>query len=170
MAAQGEWFAAPETSDFWRAAGQLDVTVCLQMRLGAATAQLRSVLERFPSVKVLLDHMGYPDIAASPGEAGRQVAELAQYPGLHLKLTHRSLEPLRDAGPEAVCVPRSRRRGLRCGADRLGFELSRRRAAADRARRPGGERSRGAARQRTGADLTGTARRLYRALGEEPAA
>ncbi len=63
MAAQGEWFAAPETSDFWRAVGQLDVTVCLQMRLGAATAQLRSVLERFPSVKVLLDHMGYPDQA-----------------------------------------------------------------------------------------------------------
>jgi L-fuconolactonase len=101
MASQGEWFAASETFDFWRAAGELDVTVCLQMRLGAATAQLRSVLERFPSVKVLLDHMGYPDIAASPSAAGSQVAELAQYPGLHLKLTHRSLEPLRDAGQEA---------------------------------------------------------------------
>jgi predicted TIM-barrel fold metal-dependent hydrolase len=102
MTGQGEWFAASETFGFWRAAGELAVTVCLQMRLGAATAQLRSVLEKFPSVTVFLDHMGYPDIAASPSAAGRQVAELARYPGLHLKLTHRSLEPLRDAGKEAV--------------------------------------------------------------------
>jgi L-fuconolactonase len=102
MSGQGEWFAASETFDFWRAAGELGVTVCLQLRLGAATAQLRSVLEQFPSVAVLLDHLGYPDIAASPSAAGRQVAELAQYPGLHLKLTHRSLEPLHEAGQQAA--------------------------------------------------------------------
>jgi predicted TIM-barrel fold metal-dependent hydrolase len=99
---QGEWFAAPETHEFWRTAGELGVTVCLQMRLGAATEQLISVLEKFPSVRVLLDHLGYPDIVASPACAGRDVAELAQYPGLHLKLTHRNLERLRDAGKEAV--------------------------------------------------------------------
>jgi L-fuconolactonase len=100
--AQGEWFAAPETYDFWEAAGELGVAVCLQMRLGAATKQLLSVLERFPSVRVLLDHMGYPDIAASPAHAGREIAELAQHPGLHLKLTHRNLERLNDAGNEAI--------------------------------------------------------------------
>ena len=99
---QGEWFAAPQTHDFWAAAGELDLTVCLQMRLGAATKQLISVLEQFPSVRVLLDHMGYPDIAASPAHAGREMAALAQYPGLYLKLTHRNLEPLSDAGNEAI--------------------------------------------------------------------
>jgi len=99
---QGEWFAAPETYDFWEAAGKLGITVCLQMRLGPATKQLRSVLDRFPSVRVLLDHMGYPDIAASPAHAGREMAELAQHPGLYLKLTHRNLERLRDAGDEAT--------------------------------------------------------------------
>ncbi|MDN3354115.1 amidohydrolase family protein [Actinomadura sp. DC4] len=98
---QGEWFAAPETQEFWEAAGELGITVCLQMRLGPATKQLVSVLERFPSVRVLLDHMGYPDIAASPSRAGKEVAELAQNPGLHLKLTHRNLERLRDAGERA---------------------------------------------------------------------
>lgn len=100
--AQGEWFAAPETYDFWEAAGKLGVAVSLQMRLGPATKQLISVLERFPSVRVLLDHMGYPDIAASPAHAGREMAELAQHPGLHLKLTHRNLEQLNDAGNEAI--------------------------------------------------------------------
>jgi predicted TIM-barrel fold metal-dependent hydrolase len=72
------------------------------MRLGPATKQLVSVLERFPSVRVLLDHMGYPGIAASPAHAGRELAELARHPGLYLKLTHRNLEPLRDAGSEAI--------------------------------------------------------------------
>jgi L-fuconolactonase len=99
---QGEWFAAPETFEFWQAAADLDVPVCLQMRLGAATKQLESVLERFPRVRVLLDHLGYPDIAASPAEAGREVAALGRHPGLHLKLTHRNLERLRDAGDRAA--------------------------------------------------------------------
>lgn len=99
---QGEWFAAPETYPFWRAAAELDVTVCLQLRLGAATGQLVDVLERFPTVRVLLDHIGYPDIAAGPARAGKEVAELAGHPGLHLKLTHRNLEPLHAVGEEAI--------------------------------------------------------------------
>jgi L-fuconolactonase len=99
---QGEWFAAPETYDFWEAAGETGITVCLQMRLGPVTKQLISVLERFPTVRVLLDHMGYPDVSASPSLAGREVAELAQYPGLYLKLTHRTLEPLGAAGNDAL--------------------------------------------------------------------
>jgi L-fuconolactonase len=99
---QGEWFAAPETFDFWRMAEETGVTVCLQMRLGPATKHLVSILEQFPEVRVLLDHLGYPDIAASPGRAGEEVAELAKNRGLHLKLTHRNLERLRDAGGEAT--------------------------------------------------------------------
>ncbi len=99
---QGEWFAAPETYDFWEAAGEIGITVCLQMRLGPATKQLISVLERFPSVRVLLDHMGYPDVVAAPALAGREMVELAQYPGLYLKLTHRTLEPLGAAGNRAT--------------------------------------------------------------------
>ncbi|GHF71340.1 putative TIM-barrel fold metal-dependent hydrolase [Amycolatopsis bartoniae] len=99
---QGEWFAAPETYPFWEKAGELGVTVCLQMRLGPATAQLVELLHRFPGVRVLLDHLGYPDIEASPADAGEEVAKLAEHQGLHLKLTHRNLERLRDAGKEAV--------------------------------------------------------------------
>ncbi|MFE6888106.1 amidohydrolase family protein [Streptomyces sp. NPDC057694] len=99
---QGEWFAAPETHPFWEQAAELNLPVCLQMRLGAATAQLTELLNRFPGVTVLLDHIGYPDIAASPARAGAEVAELAVHPGLHLKLTHRNLERLQDAGERAA--------------------------------------------------------------------
>ncbi|WP_285566625.1 amidohydrolase family protein [Streptomyces sp. RTGN2] len=98
---QGEWFVAPETFPFWEQAQELDLPVCLQMRLGPATAQLVELLERFPGVKVLLDHIGYPDIASSPARAGAEVAQLAAHPGLHLKLTHRNLERLEDAGERA---------------------------------------------------------------------
>lgn len=98
---QGEWFAAPETYPFWEQAGELDLPVCLQMRLGPATTQLVELLERFPDVTVLLDHIGYPDIAASPARAGAEVAELGVHRGLHLKLTHRNLERLQDAGERA---------------------------------------------------------------------
>ncbi|MBY8344143.1 amidohydrolase [Streptomyces spinosirectus] len=99
---QGEWFAAPEAYPFWQAAAELDVTVCLQMRLGPATRQLVDLLQRFPTVRVFLDHIGYPDIAAGPARAGKEVAELADHPGLHLKLTHRNLEPLHAVGEEAI--------------------------------------------------------------------
>lgn len=99
---QGEWFADPGTYPFWERAGELDVPVCLQMRLGPATSQLQAVLERFGNVRILLDHIGYPDIAGSPAQAGDQVAELAKYPNLYLKLTHRNLERLQDAGERAA--------------------------------------------------------------------
>jgi predicted TIM-barrel fold metal-dependent hydrolase len=99
---QGEWFAAPETYPFWEKATELGVTVCLQMRLGPATAQLNELLLRFPEARVLLDHMAYPDIETSPADAGAEVAALAAHPGLHLKLTHRNLEPLQRAGAEAA--------------------------------------------------------------------
>ncbi|MFE5076242.1 amidohydrolase family protein [Streptomyces halstedii] len=98
---QGEWFVAPETFPFWEQAEELGLPVCLQMRLGPATEQLVELLERFPGVRVLLDHIGYPDIAASPARAGADVASLGTHPGLHLKLTHRNLERLRDAGDAA---------------------------------------------------------------------
>ncbi|MFG2427444.1 amidohydrolase family protein [Streptomyces sp. NPDC048590] len=99
---QGEWFVAPETFPFWEQAGELGLPVCLQMRLGPATGQLVELLERFPGVTVLLDHIGYPDVAASPARAGEEVAKLGAHPGLHLKLTHRNLERLQDAGERAA--------------------------------------------------------------------
>lgn len=99
---QGEWFAAPETDEFWRKAEELAITVCLQLRLGAATEQLISLLERYPRVRVLLDHMGYPAVTDSPADAGAEVAALARHQGLHLKLTHRTLEPLHEPGDRAA--------------------------------------------------------------------
>ena len=101
MPTQGEWFAAEETYPFWRKAGQLGVPVCLQMHLGSATKELEDILERFPEVPVVLDHIGRAAIADSPARAGEEVARLARHPGLYLKMTHRNFEPLQAAGEAA---------------------------------------------------------------------
>ena len=99
---QGEWFAAAGTEEFWRTAEKLEVVVCLQLRLGQATAQLISVLEKYPKVRVLLDHMGYPEVESDPTAAADQMAALARHRGLYLKLTHRTLEPLQRLGSRAA--------------------------------------------------------------------
>lgn len=102
IAHQGEWFAHPDCFPFWQAASDVGAPVSLQLRLDAATPQLRSLLERFPQATILLDHCGYPAVTESPAEAGKSLATLAEHPGLHLKLTHRTLEGLQVLGNRAM--------------------------------------------------------------------
>jgi L-fuconolactonase len=53
---------------------------------------LRSLLERFPKVRVLLDHCARPDLSDGPPyEAARALFDMASYPGVYLKLTNRTL-------------------------------------------------------------------------------
>ena len=53
---------------------------------------LRGLLERFPGVRVLLDHCARPDLSdGAPYRAAQDLFDLAAFPGVHLKLTHRAL-------------------------------------------------------------------------------
>jgi len=100
---QGLWFADDTTDEFWTAAAETHVPVSLQLRLGPETNPvLEGLLERHPKAVVLLDHCGYPDVRTSPSAAAEQLAPLAAHPGLHLKLTHRTLEGLQEQGPAAA--------------------------------------------------------------------
>ena len=90
------WFTSRAACEFWCSAEELDVTVCLQAHLDAAMPELCALLDRFPTVRVLLDHLGVPNIASSPAAAGELLAGLGRFPQLFLNLTHRNLEPLRD--------------------------------------------------------------------------
>ncbi|MFJ6688394.1 amidohydrolase family protein [Streptomyces sp. NPDC091294] len=100
---QGMWFADEAADAFWTAAAATRLPVCLQLRLGADTAAaLDRLLHRHPDAQVLLDHCGYPDVRTSPAAAAAQLTPLAAHPGLHLKLTHRTLEGLRDIGDRAA--------------------------------------------------------------------
>jgi predicted TIM-barrel fold metal-dependent hydrolase len=99
---QGLWFADEATDAFWTAVSRVRLPVCLQLRLGPETSQaLDRLLRRHPDAVVLLDHCGYPDVRTSPADAAAQLTTFAVHPNLHLKLTHRTLEGLRDIGDRA---------------------------------------------------------------------
>lgn len=103
VAEQGLWFADSAADPFWAVAAETGVPVCLQLRLGEDTrAALEVLLRRHPDAVVLLDHCGYPDVVTSPTAAARLVSSFADAPGLHLKLTHRTLEGLQQIGPGAA--------------------------------------------------------------------
>lgn len=91
MPGQAGWLDAEETYPVWRYAEANNVPVSLQMTADGIP-MLRRLLERFPGVRVLLDHLARPDLSDGPPYARSQALwELAQFPGVYLKLTHRAL-------------------------------------------------------------------------------
>ncbi|KHL02935.1 amidohydrolase family protein [Sinomonas humi] len=163
---QGLWFADEATDEFWSAASREGIPVCLQLRLGEDTSPvLAGLLSRHPDAVVLLDHCGYPEVRSSPASAAEGLTALAKHPGLHLKLTHRTLEGLDDLGERAMEFLEPLIEAY--GADRIAWgsncpaaeqPLQELRDLAERVLRPLPDDVR--------ADiLGGTARRLYSALG-----
>ena len=89
---QQTFFAEPTAFPAWQFAGDTGLSVCMQMQLKGLPL-LATVLDRFPKVRVILDHFarveaddGPPFAAAAP------LFALARYPNVHLKLTHRPIE------------------------------------------------------------------------------
>ena len=87
----------------WETAGRAGIPVCVQLR-EAGLPQLVTVLERFPRVRVVLDHMARPAIDDGPPyTAAASLFSLARYDNLYLKLsTHNVRESHADkATPES---------------------------------------------------------------------
>ncbi|MDR2379136.1 MAG: amidohydrolase, partial [Bifidobacteriaceae bacterium] len=113
------WLDSPDTFPAWEAALRHRTPVCVQTRF-SNLARLRTMLERFPGVRVVLDHMAYPDLTNGPAHAAAEpLLALADCPNLYLKLTLRNLEPLARAngGP----TPFLRRLVDAFGADRIAW-------------------------------------------------
>jgi predicted TIM-barrel fold metal-dependent hydrolase len=78
---------APIADAVWGALADRGVPVCVQIRADGLD-QVRSVLERFPRLTVLLDHFARPDLSGgAPYTAARGLFDLARFPNLHFKLT-----------------------------------------------------------------------------------
>jgi predicted TIM-barrel fold metal-dependent hydrolase len=91
MPGQSAWLGHESSFAAWAHAEALGLPVCLQMTM-AGLPVLRSLLERFPKVRVLLDHCARPDLSDGPPyEAARALFDMAAYPGVYLKLTDRTL-------------------------------------------------------------------------------
>ncbi|MEV0912256.1 amidohydrolase family protein [Streptomyces hokutonensis] len=95
MPGQADWLGHERSYPTWAYAEENDIPVCLQMTIQGLPA-LRNLLERFPRVRVLLDHCARPDLSdGHPYQLSKDLFELAIHPGVHLKLTHRALQAAR---------------------------------------------------------------------------
>jgi predicted TIM-barrel fold metal-dependent hydrolase len=91
-AAQETFFADTAAFPAWTHASDQGLSVCMQMRL-AGLPLLESVLQRFPRVRVILDHFARAEAADGPPfAAAAPLFSLARYPNVYLKLTHRPIE------------------------------------------------------------------------------
>jgi L-fuconolactonase len=96
------WFTDPKTYPAWTFAGEAGLPVCMQMRF-KAFPQLKEMLERFPKVRFIIDHLGRTEMSDGPPyAAAAPLFELARYPNVYLKVTHRNFEESRNgkATPE----------------------------------------------------------------------
>jgi predicted TIM-barrel fold metal-dependent hydrolase len=102
MTEQASWLDDPKTYPAWETAGDLGLSICLQMSAKAFPQMIR-MLERFPKVRVILDHCGRPVLEDGPPYAAADsLFALAKYPGVFLKLTQRNFTESRKgkATPE----------------------------------------------------------------------
>jgi L-fuconolactonase len=102
MSEQANWLDDPRSYPAWVAAGDLGLSVCLQMS-AKAIPQATAMAERFPKVRIILDHCARPDLADGPPyNAAAGLFRLAKLPNIYLKLTPRIFAEARreKAAPE----------------------------------------------------------------------
>lgn len=103
MPGQADWLDDERTFPVWEYAQQHDVSICLQMTQ-AGIPKLLNLLDRFPRVRVLLDHLARPTLDDGPPyREASALFGLASRPTVYLKLTSRTIrEAARGAStPEA---------------------------------------------------------------------
>jgi predicted TIM-barrel fold metal-dependent hydrolase len=77
----------PRSFPAWECAAEAGLPVCVQVR-APGLEQLETLLERFPGVRIVLDHMARPEIEAGPPyTAASRLFGLARHENLYLKLT-----------------------------------------------------------------------------------
>jgi predicted TIM-barrel fold metal-dependent hydrolase len=92
MPNQADWVDDPRSYPAWECASEMGIPVCMQMTL-KAIPQLIHMLERFPKVSVILDHLAKPVLSDGPPyAAASDVFRLADYKNLYLKVTPRTVE------------------------------------------------------------------------------
>jgi predicted TIM-barrel fold metal-dependent hydrolase len=90
MTEQASWIDDPKSFPAWEYASEIGLSICMQMS-AKGLPQLTGMLQRFPSVKVILDHAARPQIDDGPPyAAAASLFALARYPNVYLKLTERN--------------------------------------------------------------------------------
>jgi predicted TIM-barrel fold metal-dependent hydrolase len=89
---QADWLDDPRTYPAWDCAAELGISVCLQMA-PEGIPQAINMAQRYPSVRILVDHCARPNLADGPPyAAAAAMFSLARHPNIYLKLTPRVFE------------------------------------------------------------------------------
>ena len=92
MSEQASWLDDPKSFPAWTYAADHGLSICMQMS-ATGIPQLIKMIERFPKVKIILDHMARPTLDDGPPyAAAASLFGLARYPSVYLKLTKRNFE------------------------------------------------------------------------------
>jgi L-fuconolactonase len=90
---QATWFADPKTYPFWEHAAARNVPVCMQMKQDGLPL-LRRILEQFPKVIMILDHLSRaPFEDGPPYSRAVEFFALARYEQVYLKVTPNNVSP-----------------------------------------------------------------------------
>jgi predicted TIM-barrel fold metal-dependent hydrolase len=93
MPGQATWFDDPSSYPAWQYAGEAGIPVCMQMT-PQGFPQLRGLMERFPKVRIILDHLARPKLVDGPPfEADKDFFDLARYGQVFLKVTPVNVSP-----------------------------------------------------------------------------
>jgi predicted TIM-barrel fold metal-dependent hydrolase len=83
----GPWLATDETRPLWDALAETGTIVCV-LYAGGDLARLVPLLERYPELRIVVDHLNNPRPAEGLGQpAFRALLALARYPQVHVKLS-----------------------------------------------------------------------------------
>jgi len=119
MPGQSSWLGDPSSYPAWDYAASHGISLCLQMTM-AGLPVLRGLLERFPAAVVLLDHLARPDPSAGPPYTQVQpLFDMAAFPGVHLKLTNRTLEAAAQGSADPISFVRAVLQAF--GAERIAW-------------------------------------------------
>ena len=90
MPGQAGWLDDPRSFPAWRKAEEAGLPVCLQMT-AEGIPQMETVLQRFPGLRVVLDHLARPvQDDGPPYKAADSLWGLARFPGVCVKVTERN--------------------------------------------------------------------------------
>jgi predicted TIM-barrel fold metal-dependent hydrolase len=90
---QATWFADPKTYPFWEHAAAKNIPVCVQMKQEGLPL-LRQVMDKFPKVTIILDHLSRTQFDDGPPYAGAaDFLALAKYKQVYLKITPINVTP-----------------------------------------------------------------------------
>ncbi len=104
MTTQSNWLDDPKTYPSWRTAEELNIPICLQVRV-PGLSMVKTLVEKFPKVRVLIDHMLGVEVDDGPPYAKTApLLELVKYPNVYLKLTSNNTRAAKkgNATPETL--------------------------------------------------------------------